>query len=182
MNPLLIRLLQAALNNLALPPGIQPALVLIKMPTSGWPAMPFIHVNLELIQQSETAIGEGVENPTSANIWTLFNNARRSIRVIVTSPTAEERDFYRDTLLVVFRLLCASVFSAVGLNASHGFQAVSYPIAQPRDGQVPGFYGADLMLTLDGVFPTSVRTNYPVIIGISSVPTYTNPNFTIDPA
>jgi len=179
MNSWLIRLLQAALNNLILPAGIQPAVVMTKMPTNGWPAMPFVTVNLEIIQQNETAIGEDVVNPTQDNVWTLFATAQRTWRVTVTSPDAEERDFYRDTLLSILRILDATVFSEIGLNNTHSLQATSYPVAKERDGRIPGFYCADIILDTDSSFATSVRTNYPIIVGVSPDGAYTSSNFTV---
>lgn len=179
MNSVMIRLLQAALNSLVLPAGIQPAVVMTRMPAGGWPALPFVNVNLEFIQQTETAIGEDVENPTPDNIWTLFGMAKRTWRVTITAPDAEERDFYRDTLLAVLRILDATVFSEIGLNNTHSLQAVSYPVAKERDGRIPGFYCADIILDTDSTFSTSVRTGYPVILGISSTGTYLPPDFTV---
>ncbi len=181
MNAILMRLIQAALNCLALPPGIQPAVVMTRIPVNGWPAMPFVNVNLELIQQTETAIGEDVINPNADNIWTLFAMAKRTWRITVTTPTAEERDFYRDSLLSILRVLDAIVFDAFGLNIARAMQAASYPIARERDGQVPGFYCTDILLQMDGNFSTSVTTNYPLILGISANPTFLPNTFTIGP-
>ena len=175
MNALLIRLIQAALNNLVLPPGIQPAVVMTRMPQSGWPALPFINVNLELIQQTHTAIGHDLENPMADNVWALFATAKRTWRVTVTAPDAEERDFYRDTLLAILRVIDATVFSAIGLNMTHAVQAVSYPSAKERDGQIPGFYCADIMLDTDGNATALVKTDYPLILGITANPTYQPP-------
>ena len=181
MNAVLIRLLQAALNNLVLPAGIQPAVVMTRMPQSGWLAMPFINVNLELIQQTYTAIGEDVENPTADNVWALFATAKRSWRVTVTAPDAEERDYYRDTVMAILRILDATVFSEIGLNNTHTLQATSYASAKERDGRVPGFYCADIILDTDSNATALVRTDYPIILGISAnpTPTYSAPDFTL---
>jgi len=181
MTRIIIRLLQAAINNLVLPAGIQPAIVMTTMPLSGWPVLPFINVNLELIQQNETAIGEDVENPTHDNVWALFATVQRTWRVTITSPDAEERDFYRDTLMSVLRVLDAAVFTEIGLNNTHTLQAISYPAAKERDGQIPGFYCADIIMNTDSNFTTLVRTDYPIILGISPDGTYLPPpDFTIN--
>ena len=171
---LLIRLLQAAINNLTLPPGIPPAQVMTRMPANGWTAMPFVVVNLELIQQSDTEIGEDFANPGNDNVWTLFANARRIWRVTVQSQSAEERDYYRDTLLAIFRILYVSPYSYIGLNVEHSFQAVSYTSVEEWQDVIPGFYCADLLLELDGLFPATVVTNYPIIQNIVSRPTFLN--------
>lgn len=176
---LLIWLLQGALNSLTLPPGFpapgngQPVKVTTQMPANGLQAMPFIVVNLDLIQQSEVALGEDA-NFSPTNEWTLFVNAKRMWRVTVVCQSAMERDFYRDNLLIIFRVLKATVFGPIGYGVTHSFQANSYTDAKEWEGMVPGFYGADLMLELDGVFNTTVLTNYAVIQAITV-------NATIDP-
>jgi hypothetical protein len=76
---------------------------------------------------------------------------------------AQERDFYRDSLLNIFRVLKATVFTPIGYNVSHSYQAASYTDAKEWEGHAPGFYGADLMLEIDGVFNTTVLFNYGVI-------------------
>lgn len=172
LTQILIRALQGAINSMTLPTGIQRPQITIKMPQNGWQAMPFIVVNVDLIQQTEVAMGESVINPTPDNNWTLFANAKRVWRVTIMSQDAEERDFYRDTLLAVFRVLKATAFGPIGLDVSHTFQAVSYSSAQEWEGVTPGFYAADLMLEINGVFPAAVLTNYPVILQIESTPTW----------
>lgn len=175
LTQLLIRLLQGGINSLVLPPGIAPTNVTTQMPQGGWQAMPFIVVNLDLIQQSETQIGEDVVNPNPGNDWSLWVNAKRIWRVSVMSTDAEERDFYRDSLLSIFRVLKATVFSPIGYNVTHSFQAASYTSATERDGHTPGFYGADLMLEIDGEFNTAVLTNYGLINEITVGVTITQP-------
>jgi len=161
---LLIRLLQGAIDSTTLPPGVNPTQVTTKMPQNGWQALPFIVVNLDLIQQSETQIGEDVPTINPPNLdWTIWSNAKRIWRVSVFSRDAQERDYYRDMLLSVFRVLKATVFAPIGLNVSHSFQAVSGTDAKEWEGHTPGFYYADLMLEIDGVFNTVVLTNYGLI-------------------
>ena len=179
LTQILLRLLQGALNSMTLPPGIKRPLLTIKMPTNGMQAMPFIVVNLDLIQQTEVAIGEDVPQPTNDNIWTLFANAKRLWRVTIVSPDAEERDFFRDTLLSVFRVLKATAFGPLGQNVTHTFQAASYSSVQEYQGISPGFYCADLMLEIDGLFPTAVLTNYLPIRDIEADPTYEPYEFSI---
>ncbi len=179
MTQLFIRLLQGALNCLIYPPGIQQTQVLNQMPMNGWTAMPFIIVNLDLIEQTETEIGEDVENPNNQNVWSLWVNARRIWRITVISSNAEERDFYRDSLLAIFRVLKATAFQPLGLDVSHSFQAVSYTDAREWQGHIPGFYGADLMLEINGTFPTAVLTDYPLIAEVGSNPTFDPNDFTI---
>jgi hypothetical protein len=161
---LLIRLLQGGLNSATFPPGIKLPQVTTQMPQQGWTALPFVVVNLDLIQQSETQIGEDVPNinPPSQD-WTIWSNAKRIWRVSVFSADAQERDFLRDTLLAFFRVIKATVFSPLGYNVSHSFQAASGTDAKEWEGHTPGFYYADLMLEIDGIFSTIVLLNYGLI-------------------
>ena len=178
LTQVLIRALQGAINTLVLPPGVQPAQVTLKMPMNGWQAMPFIVVNLDLIQQTDTQIGEDFPSPNPANVWTLFANAKRVWRVTVISQAAEERDFYRDSLLAAFRILRATAFSPLGFDVSHTFSASSYSSSAEWEGLTPGFYGADLMLEVNGIFPAAVLTNYPVILEVASNPVFDPYTFT----
>ena len=162
---LLIRLLQAGLDNAPRPPGtaVQPAQVVTKMPSGGWPPTPFVVVNLDLLQQGETAIGQDVLNPDANNLWTLPGWARRVWRISVLSPDADERDFYRDTLMVVFRALKATLFSQIGYNITHSFQAASGTSADEWVGLGPGFYWADVMMEVEGVFDVTIATGFGLI-------------------
>lgn len=163
LTQLLIRLLQGGINSLTLPPGFILPQITVKFPQNGFQALPFIVVNLDLIQQTEVEIGEDVVNPNPGNDWTLWVNAKRVWRVTMLSADAEERDFYRDSLLMIFRVLKATVFTPIGYNVSHSFQANSYTDVNEWEGKTPGFYGADLMLELDGIFNTAVLTNFGTI-------------------
>ncbi len=179
LTQMLIRLLQGGVNSLVLPSGVARTAVTTQMPQGGWQALPFIVVNLDLIQQSETQIGEDVVNPNPGNDWSLWVNAKRVWRVSVMSTDAEERDFYRDSLLSIFRVLKATVFSPIGYNVTHSFQAASYTTAKEWDGHTPGFYGADLMLEIDGVFNTAVLTSYSTISEITVGVTVTPPGMAL---
>jgi hypothetical protein len=179
LTQILLRLLQGAINSMVLPNGVKRPVLTIRMPTNGLQAMPFIVVNLDLIQQTEVGVGEDVPNPDNNNNWTLFANAKRLWRVSILSQDAEERDFYRDTLLAVFRVLKAAAFAPLGQNVTHTFQAASYSSVKEYEGISPGFYCADLMFELDGLFPTAVLTNYQRIQQIDACPTYVENDFEI---
>ena len=162
---LLIRLLQAALDNAPRPSGVtvQPAQVTTKMPSGGWPATPFVVINLDLFQQNDTAIGQDVVAPTQDNMWTLPGWAKRVWRISVFSQNADERDFYRDTLLIAFRALKATLFSQIGQNIRHSWQASSGTTSDEWIGQGPGFYWADVMYDLEGVFDVVIATGFGLI-------------------
>ena len=174
LTQLLIRLLQAAVNNAPLPAGVvvAPAQVTTKMPSNGWQALPLIVVNLELFQQRDTAVGQDVIHPLPNNQWTLPGWVRRMWRISVLSQNADERDFYRDTLMIAFRALKGTLFSVIGQNIRHDFQANSGTTGDEWIGQGPTFYWADVMVTLEGVFDVTVLTGYGLIEQINTTPTY----------
>ena len=159
---LLIRLLQAGLDNAPRPAGVtvNSIQVTTKMPSGGWGTLPFAVVNLDLIQQSETMVGQDVLAPDAQNRWTLPGWARRVWRVSVLSPSADERDFYRDALLIVFRALKATLFSQVGQNIRHTFQAASGTSADEWVGLGPGFYYADVVMEIEGTFDVTIATGF----------------------
>ena len=167
LSQMLIRLLQGGVNNLAKPPGINPVQITTQMPQNGWQALPFIVVNLDLIQQTDVSIGEDTPYFNQQNDWSLWSLAKRIWRVSVFSRDAQERDFYRDSLLNIYRVLKATVFAYIGYDVTHSYQAASYTDAKEWEGHTPGFYGADLMLEIGGVFNTVVLTNYGRILEIN---------------
>ena len=175
LTALMIRLIQGAVNAMPLLPGIQRTQVTTRMPLNGWQAMPFIIVSPELVQQTEVQIGEDIPTPDKNNNWTLFALVNRVWRITIMSPSDEERDFYRDRLLAAFRVFKAQAFGPLGYDVTHKFQAVSYTDAQEWQGHVPGFYAADLMYELEGVFPVIVLTNYGLIETISTTATIVPP-------
>ena len=169
LTQILIRLVQGAVNSMPLPIGINKTTVTTQMPQNGWQAMPFIIINTDLIQQTETAIGADapVENRGDNN-WTLFCNAKRVWRISILSVDGNERDFYRDTLLAALRVIRATAFAPLGFDVSHSVQAASYTDANEYMGQAPGFYGSDIMYEIDGVFPVTVLTAYGPIATIAN--------------
>lgn len=165
LTQLLLRLLQGAVNGIkgSKPEGISDLVVTTAMPQGGLRATPFMVVNLDLIQQEETQIGQDVEQPDLDGTWTLWVNATRVWRVSVFSRNPSERDFYRDSVLAWWRVWHQSVFTPIGLNVHHRFQASSGTDVSEGEGTSPGFYYADIMLELDGVFDVAVLDSYGLI-------------------
>jgi hypothetical protein len=168
LTALLIRLLQAGVNNLALPPGYGPIQITGKMPQNGLQALPLIVVNLDLLEQEETGIGQDVPKAESNNIWSIWINAKRTWRVSILSQDAEERDFYRTAIISLWQVLLATVFDQIGLNTTRKIIAASGTMAGDSEGKSPGFYYSDIMLTADGVLNTNVITNYGLIETITA--------------
>lgn len=163
LTELFIRLIQGGIGNLALPAGINPVQVTTQMPLGGWQALPFIVVNMDLVQQQDTMIGEDVLNPDANNNWTIPVYAKRMWRITVLSRNAKERDFYRDSLIAIWRVLKATVFAQIGLDMRHDFQAASGTDVNEWEGKAPGFYYADVMCTIEGAYDNIILTNYLVI-------------------
>lgn len=174
LTELFIRLLQAGVSNLPLPQGINPVQVVTAMPQGGWQALPFIIVNLDLLQQAETQIGQDVTFPdtNNPNSWSISVYAKRLWRVTVFTKNTKERDFYRDSLLAIFQVLLPSVFVPLGLEIHHSFQAASGTDPKEYDGHIPGFYYADLLFEIDGSFEAAQVLNYGLIETITTTATF----------
>ena len=166
LTQILIRLIQAGVNGQQPPAGYgagpynTPPQVTTRMPQGGLAAMPFIVLNLDLIQQTQTGLGQDVPNISAGNEWTIWVNAKRMWRISVMCGNASARDFYRDLLLNVFQVIKPTVFAYIGLDVTSEIQAASGTDADEWDGKVPGFYFADIMLTLNGVLNTTIFTGY----------------------
>ena len=157
---ILIRLLQAGISNVTAPAGFNIPQITTKMPVGGLQALPFIVINLDLIQQSEVGIGQDIVNPSAGNGWTIWVNAKRVWRVSILAQSVEERDFYRDTLISIYQVILATVFDQIGVGVTRDIQAASGTDANEWEGRVPGFYYADIMFTADGVLNTTIVTGY----------------------
>lgn len=171
LTQLFIRLVQAGISNLTLPPGVQPVQVTTQMPVGGWQALPFVVVNLDLIQQDEVPIGQDMPQPDASNIWEIVTYAKRVWRVTVLSRSAAERDFYRDSLLAIFQSLKSTVFASLGLDNRHDFQAASGTDVNEWEGRSPGFYFADVLMTISGPMSVALLTGYGVIQSFVVTPT-----------
>lgn len=157
------RLLQAAVTNNIPPTGVKPARVAQAMPLNGMPPMPFVVLTPELLQQHEQQIGEDVELPDNNNIWTMSEFASRLFRISAIAQTAVERDYYRNLIVAVFKMACAYVFSQIGDNVTHTWQAASYQVSDANQGLGPGFYGVDVLVEITGTFNLAIMTSYGLI-------------------
>lgn len=176
---LFIRLMQATVNGLTLPVGWARPQVTTKMPQGGWAAMPFIVVNLDLFQQTDTGIGQGVINPDKNNIWDIWIDAKRVWRVSILCQDAEERDFFRLALVAAFQTILPTVFAPIGMDVRHSIQASSGTDVSEAEGKAPGFYYCDIMMEVDGSFNVAIVTGYGVIPGFAVTAT-TAPGDVVD--
>jgi hypothetical protein len=157
---LLIRLLQAGVTNLITPTGVQPCQVLQAMPLVGFPPMPFMVVNMDLMQQAEIPIGQSAEAVDMNGNWTMTGFARRVFRISVLAQNTTDRDFYRDASIGIFESIIKSVLTPLGLDVRHRYQAAAGQVANDNMGQSPGFYYADVMCTFEGTFNILITPQY----------------------
>lgn len=167
LTQILIRLLQAGINSLApssfnISGGKIPQ-VLYDMPLAGFPPMPFVTVNLDLLQQEQIPIGQSVQKTNSAGNWVITGFAKFAYRISVLANSSPERDFYRDAVVAIFRSILASVFQPLGRDITHRYQIANGQVVKEKQLEMPGFYYADVMLEFSGTFNTLITINYGII-------------------
>lgn len=167
MHDVFIRILTGAVRTLTMPAGMNTPEVYNAMPVGGLPPMPFIAVNEELIQQSHVPIGQDVFDASNNNTITIAAYAKRMWRISLFSNSAQERDFIRDYLIAALHVIAKDLFEPLGRNISHRFQAVNYSTA--KDGEVPGFFGTDILYDTEGTYNTSLTTSFGSISHIVEV-------------
>lgn len=184
--PLLISVLQGAINATPLPAGINFCRVQNAMPINGSPPLPIIAVNPDLVQQEHVPIGQSAINlggdliqPGQINIYTQPAGFRNVFRFSIFSLSALERDFYRNLIMGVFRIALISVFQPLGLDWEHNFQASSFQTTTTQDGQIPGFFACDVMVTLTGTSNVTINTTYGIIETITGTFSGASGSFTI---
>lgn len=161
MQAVFVRVLQGAVQSLTMPAGMHTPLVFNSMPVSSLPPFPFIAVNEEMIQQTHVPIGQQVPQVSISNEFTVSAYAKRMWRLSVFSDSVDERDFVRDYLCGALHVIAHDLFEPLGRNISHRFQAVSYSTA--KDGEVPGFFGADILWESEGTYNTSLKSTFGLI-------------------
>ena len=162
LDGLLLRLFSAGVSAIAVPPGFNAIRVLQAMPltpASDATEFPFIVMNLDLEQQEELQIGEDVLfSLNNINILPLIITRRYSINIL--SHNAQERDFYKDSVLGV----CYTMMIALN-QAGQGFTySIQASNTQAGDGlNMPGFYASIIMLEFTGQFNMTITTTIPPI-------------------
>jgi hypothetical protein len=147
---LLLRLLQCAVNSLQLPKGVDKIQVLHAMPIAGLPQMPFVTLNLDLMDQAEIPIGQQVFQFDNTGTAVITGLVERNYKVSVLGKNALERDFYRDMLPPIFEIILAQVLMPAGMNVEHRYMIASGQVAKDLIGKGPGFYYADALLSFKG--------------------------------
>ena len=169
MTPLLIRLLTGAMQSLVLPPGIKAANVLHAMPLNGAPRMPLVTLNLDLMQQADDGVPLGQQVVTTpinpaGSIWTIQTMVEWRYTISILSYSAQERDFYRQSLISVLSIMLKNPIESMGRNISHRWQISSGQVSG-KDND-PGFYTCDIAFEFTGNFNTSVQTMLGIVEAI----------------
>jgi hypothetical protein len=134
-----------------------PPQVVVSMPLVGQPPLPLVTVNEDLLQQQDVPIGHGINTAQIENIYQVDEIVERRYRVTVMTSSTDERDFWKWTVLALFKTMLVPVLLEMGQDVNSSFQAASSQVMDPA----PGFYFCDIMLTFSGIFPARVTTSYP---------------------
>lgn len=165
---IIIRLIQAGLNSLVIPAGMNLPQVTHAMPLGGQIPLPLIVVNQDLIQQENPPIGQSQPMQILPNQFSyiISGMAKRVYRISVLSLNALERAFFRDQCIGIFAAAYQPIFTQLGLDVEHHWQAASGQVAKDVDGKMPGFYFAEILLEFTGVFNVSISSTYGFIAQI----------------
>jgi hypothetical protein len=159
MTYLMIRMIQASLDAIALPVSIFRAKVLTAMPLSRTPELPLVTVNLDLVQQSYTGIGRNVPD-SGNNQYSIPGMALRRFSVWVLAQNVETRNFYHDALIGFLCSVMSTAFSQAGLNMDNKYQYQATQGQKTAGPESPGFYYSQIMFDMHGPLNIGVTTNY----------------------
>lgn len=182
MTPLLIKLLHGGLQALTLPSQFGRVNVLHAMPLTGQPRMPLVTLNLDLMQQDKVPMGQQVQMTpmgTPTGVWVIEEFAKWRYVISVLSFSAQERDFYRQAILGILKVLLARPLNSLGRNIEHSWQVSSGQVSSEKDS--PGFYLAEIAFEITGTFNISVSTNSGVVESINTSTGITMVNSTSPP-
>jgi hypothetical protein len=158
---ILVRVLQAGMDALALPGGIvgkKPS-VIISMPLTGQPPLPTISINEDLLQQSIVPLGHGINTDVVKNSYEISEIVTRRYRITILCSSTQERTFFEMAVIALFKAILIPLLNRMGQDVTSSFQAASsQQIADPA----PGFYFCDMMLEFQGDMPLQITTSYPV--------------------
>jgi hypothetical protein len=156
-----IKLMKAALDALVVPEGFAKAQVYHAMPLGGFPPLPAIVIQQELLRQAEIPIGQQVDQ--EKDDMSMLAIATRRYSVAILSRNSDERDFYRTAIVGCFEAICLDVLSHLGNNIRHSFAVDSSMESTDDPNAAPGFYYADCLFTFDGNFFVGINKQYPII-------------------
>jgi hypothetical protein len=135
--------------------------VFISMPLVAQPPIPCITINEDLMQQEEVPIGHGMNTDMMRNEYQIQEIVNRRYRVTVITSSTDEREFWKLTVISLFKSILVPVLIKMGQDVSSSFQASSSQINPPEAN--PGFYFCDIMLEFSGILPIRITTSYPPV-------------------
>jgi hypothetical protein len=167
---LLIKIITAGLKALRVPAGFTNKLeILHAMPINTMPPLPSVFINQDLMQQEEVGIGDSVDPDFHLNRYTVSAIVSRRLNVTIATTTVQERGFYRDAAIAIWRSILGPFLTTIGQDVNQRFQAADTQNVEP-DMQ-PGFYISELMFDFSGLFNVGVTTNYGIVRQIDFNPT-----------
>ena len=164
---ILVKALQAALPNVQPPDGttwakkISPSSILTAMPITGVPTLPLVCVCPQLDQQDQVGIGYSVDTDNTQNSYNITDLALHRYSVAVFTATDQERDFYKQAIIAIWKSLLTPILTALGQDVAVRWQAASSQKTQSPAS--PGFYFCELGVTFTGVANVAITTDYGVI-------------------
>lgn len=163
---ILFRMFKAGIDALMPPNQFKKADVLQALPlTWGSEHLPMVVMNLDLQQQEYVQIGRDVYS-SETNTQTITTVMLRRYSISILSQDAQERDYYKDVCIGIAYSIMPS-FIGIGQDLSYDIQVSQTQVTQSEFNL--GFYVAEVMLNMSGMFNLSVTTNYPIIQSISTI-------------
>ena len=169
LTQIFIRVMQAGLNALIVPNNFKrkPS-VFHAMPVAGQPTLPFVAISQVTMQQVQVPIGQNVMSNYQSNLLSITDLTKRRYSIAIMTTTAEEREFYRDAVISIFKTILGPLLESIGQNVSHDFMVDTGQVTQDRDA--PGFYYCECLVEITGTFNVTVSTNYGFIADIDPTP------------
>lgn len=168
MSRVLARSMQAGLASLVLPSGFsQRPSFSYSMPITTQIRFPMILINLELLQQHEIPIGQGIAGDEYHNTYNTPSVAMRRYIVRIYATTVDERDFYQDAVIAIFNTILSPLFQRIGQDVNHSFQAANGQIV--GDQMQPGAFYSEIALQFTGLYNVGVSTYFPLIEVINPI-------------
>lgn len=166
MTRLMARAMQAGLASLVLPTHfMQKATFSYAMPIVTQLRFPMVLMNLDLLQQTEIPIGQGLQTDYQKNFNSYPSIALRRYVLRVFTTNVDERDFYRDAVIGIFNTILTPLFQRIGQDVNHTYQASNGQIV--GDQMNPGAFYAEIALQFAGLYNVGVSTYFPTIEAIA---------------
>jgi hypothetical protein len=167
MTKVMARAMQAGLAALSLPTQFtQRPSFSYAMPVSTPLRFPIVVMNLDLLQQQQIPIGQGIPAEIVNGLYNVPAQALRRYVLRVYTTNVDERDFYRDAIIGIFSSILVPLFQQIGQDVNHSYQAANGQIV--GDQMQPGAFYAEIALQFSGLYNVGVSPYFPLIEHITS--------------